>query len=34
MQELRQALKQLAILDSAVRVFEQEDGDLALVVSN
>lgn len=32
MQELRQALKQLAILDSAVRVFEQEDGDLALVV--
>lgn len=33
MQELRQALKQLAILDSAVRVFEQEDGDLALVTS-
>lgn len=33
MQELRQALRHLAILDSTVRVFEQEDGELALVTA-
>lgn len=31
--ELRSALKQLSILDGAVRVFEQENGDLALVTA-
>lgn len=31
--ELRAALKQLAMLDSAVRLFEQENGDLALVTA-
>uniref|UniRef100_A0A7E4UQ11 Tr-type G domain-containing protein n=1 Tax=Panagrellus redivivus TaxID=6233 RepID=A0A7E4UQ11_PANRE len=31
--ELRDALKQLAILDQAVRVIEQENGDLALITA-
>ena len=31
--ELRNCLKQLAILDSAVRVIEQENGDLALITA-
>lgn len=31
--ELRNCLKQLAVLDSAVRVIEQENGDLALITA-
>lgn len=31
--DLRASLKQLSILDGAVRVFEQENGDLALVTA-
>uniref|UniRef100_A0A914GQR8 Tr-type G domain-containing protein n=1 Tax=Globodera rostochiensis TaxID=31243 RepID=A0A914GQR8_GLORO len=31
--ELRSALKQLSVLDSAVRVLEQEDGDLAMLTA-
>lgn len=31
--DLKQGLKHLAMLDTAVRVFEQEDGELALVTA-
>lgn len=31
--EMRACLKHLAILDSSVRIFEQENGDLALVTA-
>lgn len=31
--DLRACLKQLTVLDSAVRVIEQEDGDLAIITA-
>ncbi|KAL3111744.1 hypothetical protein niasHT_011031 [Heterodera trifolii] len=33
MEELRSALRQLSVLDSAVRIIEQEDGDLAMLTA-